>query len=72
MIENVSLVSLDSRRMERSVSQPRSQLFCTCVCELLEVHQHNFSFSSNVETQLFQQMKWHNGHIFKLNFYWTV
>jgi len=58
MIESTALVNLDPGRMERSISQPRSQLFCTCVCELLEAQGHHSS--SNMETQFFQQMKWHN------------
>lgn len=53
MIESVSLANLDPRRMERSISQPRNLLFCTCVCELLEAQACHFSFSSNRETQFF-------------------
>lgn len=60
MVESVSLVNLGPRRMERSISQPRNQLVCTSVCELLEVQGCHFSFSSNMGTQFFQQMKWHN------------
>lgn len=45
IIESVSLVNLDPRRMGRPMSQPRNQVFCTCVLELLEAQGRQFSFS---------------------------